>query len=339
MEERIISPARGEEEANFEVSLRPQTLDEYVGQENIKENLRVFIKAAGMRQEALDHVLLCGPPGLGKTTLSNIIANEIGVDIKATSGPAIERPIDLLVLLKNLKENDVLFIDEIHRLNRATEEILYSAMEDFTFDRVISQSSVVKSAKIKLPKFTLIGATTRSGMLTSPLRNRFGINFNLDFYSPENLKDIIMRSSRILDIEVEEDAGYIIAHRSRGTPRVANRLLKRVRDFAQVAETGIIDSTIANDSLYKLGIDSKGLDELDIKIMHFIIEKFNGGPVGIETLAHAVNEESENIEQVYEPYLIQLGFINKTSRGRCAGISAYEHLGLEVPQNSQISLL
>lgn len=339
MENRVISPIVNTEDINFENSIRPQRLTEYIGQDNVKENLKVFISAAKMRNEALDHVLLCGAPGLGKTTLSNIIANEIGVNIKSTSGPAIERQIDLLVLLKNLKENDVLFIDEIHRLNRSCEEILYSAMEDFTFDRIISTGSMVKAAKIKLPKFTLIGATTRSGMLTSPLRNRFGINFNLDFYTHENLKEIITRSAGILNIEIKPDAAHIIAKRSRGTPRIANRLLKRVRDFAQVNGTGIIDEDIAEDSLKKLGIDSLGLDELDIRILKFIIEKFNGGPVGIDTLASAVNEEPGNIEEVYEPYLLQIGFINKTPRGRTIGITAYKHLGFDMPKSQQISLI
>lgn len=321
----IFEKRTTEEEVVYENKLRPGTFEEYVGQEKIKENLKVFIQAAGMRKESLDHVLLHGPPGLGKTTLAYIIANHMNVNIKATSGPAVERAIDLLVLLKNLKEGDVLFIDEIHRLNKIVEEILYPAMEDFCFDKIISKGSV-KSVKIKLPPFTLIGATTRSGLISSPLRDRFGINFNISFYENEDIKNIILRSSKILNIEIELDAAEEISRRSRGTPRAANRLLKRIRDFAQVNFNGKITKKIAQQSLENLGIDSKGLDDLDRRLLCFIIEKFKGGPVGIETLAAALNEDSQNLEEVYEPYLLQAGFLDKTSRGRMASPKAYEHM-------------
>lgn len=325
MAQRIFEKNTTEEEIIYENKLRPRVFNEYIGQEKLKENLKVFIQAAKMRKEPLDHVLLHGAPGLGKTTLAYVIANHMEVNIKTTSGPAIERPIDMLVLLKNLKPYDILFIDEVHRLNKIVEEILYPAMEDFCFDKIISKGST-KPVKINLPPFTLIGATTRSGLISSPLRDRFGINFNISFYRAEDIENIILRSSKILEIEIDAEAAGEISRRSRGTPRAANRLLKRVRDFAQVNFDGKITKKIAQQSLENLGIDSLGLDDLDRRLLHFIIDKFKGGPVGIETLAAALNEDSQNLEEVYEPYLLQAGFLDKTSRGRLASPKAYEHL-------------
>ena len=316
------------EEEN-EYSLRPKTLSEYIGQTKVKDNMKVYIEAAKKRGESLDHVLLYGPPGLGKTTLSNIIANEMGSNIKVTSGPAIEKPGDLAAILTALSENDVLFIDEIHRMNRSVEEILYPALEDFTLDIIIGKGPSAKSIRLDLPKFTLIGATTRAGSLSTPLRDRFGIVSRLELYSEEDLKTIVKRSSNILEIEIDEDASNEIAKRSRGTPRIANRLLKRVRDYALVLGDGNITLDIAKHALNKLEIDNLGLDGTDKRLLETIIKKYAGGPVGIETLAATVNEEVDTIEDVYEPYLMQIGFLGRTPRGRIATPIAYEHLGIE----------
>ncbi len=311
-----------------ENSLRPKTFEEYFGQEKVKKNLQVFIEAAKMRNEPLDHVLLYGPPGLGKTTLANIIAQEMNVNIRITSGPAIEKAGDLAAILTNLPANSVLFIDEIHRLNRTVEEILYPAMEDYALDIIIGKGPSARSIRLDLPKFTLIGATTRAGMLTSPLRDRFGVMNRLEMYKIEELTVIVKRSARILDIDIDDSGAREIAMRSRGTPRIANRLLKRVRDFAQVAGRGVIDKKIADKGLNALEVDSLGLDSIDRKLLSAIINKFNGGPVGLETLAACIAEEKDTIEDVYEPYLLQLGFINKTPRGRTATKLAYDHLGI-----------
>ncbi len=313
------------EEDRTEGSLRPRRLSEYVGQDRIKENIKVFMEAARLRGDVLDHVLLSGPPGLGKTTLALCISCEMGVRFLATSGPAIERPIDLLVLLKGLNAGDILFIDEIHRLPRIVEEILYPAMEDFVFDRIIGKGSQARSRRVPLPPFTLIGATTRQSLLTSPLRDRFGISFHLNYYSNEELVSIIKRSASILGIAIKEDGAWEIAKRSRGTPRVANRLLRRVRDFAQVVGSGIIDRYVADMSLHKMGIDSYGLDDVDRKILECLVVKFKGKPVGLETISAFVEEDSENIEQVYEPYLLKMGFISKTPRGRVASPEAFRY--------------
>ena len=330
-ENKIITPEIVDlEEENLEKTLRPQTLEQYIGQDKVKENMKVYIEAAKKRKEPLDHVLIYGPPGLGKTTLSNIIANEMNSNIKITSGPAIEKAGDLAALLTNLNENDVLFIDEIHRLNKNVEEILYPALEDFTLDIIIGKGPTAKSIRIDLPKFTLIGATTKAGSLTTPLRDRFGIVQRLELYNSEDLKTIVNRSSTILGIKIDEEAAYEIARRSRGTPRIANRILKRVRDYASVLGDGNIDLKLAKIALNKLEIDELGLDEIDRKILETIIIKYAGGPVGLETLATTIGEEVETIEDVYEPYLLQIGFIARTPRGRVALKTAYKHIGFNI---------
>lgn len=329
---RILTTGLREEDRELEPKLRPATLESYIGQESVKENMRVFIQAAKQRKEALDHVLLYGPPGLGKTTLSNIIANEMDVNIKTTSGPAIERPGDMAAVLNSLNEGDILFIDEIHRLNRMIEEILYPAMEDFVIDIMIGKGPGARSVRLDLPRFTLIGATTRIGLLTAPLRDRFGVVQRLEPYSVENLKIILKRSAAVLQVEMEEGGAKEIARRSRGTPRLANRMLKRVRDFAQVRYDGVITEEVARFALDLLDIDKVGLDQTDRKMLLTMIEKFGGGPVGLDTLAASINEESETIEDVYEPYLLQLGYIQRTPRGRVVTRLGYAHFGMTPPE-------
>ena len=331
-ENRIVSTSFSSEDSDTESSLRPQTLEDYIGQEKVKENLKVYIDAAKMRNDPLDHVLLYGPPGLGKTTLSNIIANEMGVNIRVTSGPAIEKTGDLVALLTSLEKGDVLFIDEIHRLSRTVEEILYPAMEDFAVDIIIGKGPSARSIRLDLPKFTLIGATTRAGQLTTPLRDRFGVVLKLELYTPEELATIVSRSASILGIDITEQGAYEIASRSRGTPRIANRLLKRVRDFAQVKGKDVIDNEIAQYALDRLEIDELGLDSTDKKMLETIIKFYDGGPVGLETLAATIGEEAITLEDVYEPYLMQIGYLSRTPRGRCVTRLAYEHLGL-TPRN------
>lgn len=327
-----LSPQISQEDLSYEVSLRPRSLDEFIGQDPIKENLKVFIKAAKLRNEPLDHTLFFGPPGLGKTTLATIIANELSVNIKTTTGPVLERQGDLAAILTNLSDRDILFIDEIHRLPRIVEEVLYSAMEDYKLDIIIGQGPNARTLKINLPKFTLIGATTRTGLLTSPLRDRFGVISRLEFYSVSELKDIVMRSAFLLNIKINEDAALEIAKRSRGTPRIANRLLKRVRDFAQVKGDGVIDMDITEHALSALNVDRLGLDEIDRKLLLTLIERFNGGPAGIDAVSAALREDKETIEDVYEPFLLQEGLIERTSRGRLATRRAYEHLGRKLPR-------
>ena len=327
-ENRIVTTSYTQEDKDTDTSLRPKRLEDYIGQEKAKENLKIYIEAAKLRNENLDHVLLYGPPGLGKTTLSNIIAAEMGVNIRVTSGPAIEKQGDLAALLTNLSEGDVLFIDEIHRLSRSVEEILYPAMEDNALDIIIGKGPAARSIRIDLPRFTLIGATTRAGQLTTPLRDRFGVMLKLELYTPEELATIVMRSAGILGLPITPDGAYEIASRSRGTPRIANRLLKRVRDFAQVSGKEQIDSQIANYALQRLEIDQLGLDNIDRKMLETIIKFYGGGPVGLETLAATVGEEAITLEDVYEPYLLQIGFLSRTPRGRCVTRLAYEHLGI-----------
>ena len=336
-ENRIVSTEYSHKDSDTDISLRPKTLNDYIGQDKAKDNLKVYIDAAKLRGESLDHVLLYGPPGLGKTTLSNIIANEMGVNIRVTSGPAIEKQGDLAALLTNLSEGDVLFIDEIHRLNRSVEEILYPAMEDYALDIIIGKGPSARSIRIDLPHFTLIGATTRAGQLTTPLRDRFGVLLKLELYTPDELATIVTRSAGILGIEINKNGAYEIASRSRGTPRIANRLLKRVRDFAQVHGKDIIDEEIASFALGKLEIDELGLDNTDRRMLETIIKFYDGGPVGLETLAATIGEESVTIEDVYEPYLMQIGFLSRTPRGRCVTRLAYEHLGLSMKNKAKPS--
>lgn len=335
-EDRITATHLNMDEEEMELSLRPKRLKEYIGQKSVTENLKIFIEAAQLRKEPLDHVLFYGPPGLGKTTLAGIIANELGVELRITSGPAIERAGDLAAILTNLNDNDVLFIDEIHRLHRSVEEVLYSAMEDYALDIMIGKGPSARSIRLDLSKFTLIGATTRAGSLSAPLRDRFGVISKFEMYQIDELKKIILRSAKILGIEIDEPSLIEMAKRSRGTPRVANRLLKRVRDFSQVKGTGVIDLDITNQTLNSLGIDKEGLEGLDREILKMIIERFHGGPVGIDTIAASIGEERVTIEDVYEPYLIQAGFLHRTQKGRMASHMAYQHLGIEYPADEQI---
>lgn len=334
MEKRVISTQIQEEDQSMEMSLRPQNLDEYIGQKKVKENMKIYIESAKLRNEPLDHVLFYGQPGLGKTTLAGIIANEMGVNMKITSGPAIAKPGEMAAILNNLNEGDLLFVDEIHRLNRQVEEVLYPAMEDYAIDIMIGKGSSARSIRLDLPKFTLIGATTRAGLLTAPLRDRFGVVSHMEFYEIEELKEIILRSAKKLGVEIEEEGAYELARRSRGTPRLANRFLKRVRDFALVKYNGIITKEVAKLSLDILEVDSFGLDQNDRQILLTIIDKFQGGPLGLDTLAAAIGEDSNTIEDVYEPYLVKNGFINRTPRGRVATELAYLHFGIPYCQNS-----
>jgi Holliday junction DNA helicase RuvB len=339
MTDRIIAAEQNDDDMQLDRSLRPVRFEDFVGQDRIKENLRVFIEAAKGRGEALDHVLFCGPPGLGKTTLANIIAHEMCVGIKSTSGPVLERAGDLAAILTNLQPHDVLFIDEIHRLNRVVEEILYPAMEDFKLDIIIGQGPGARSIKLDLPHFTLVGATTRTGLITSPLRDRFGVIDRLNFYSSDELKNIVQRSAGLLQVSIDKDAAAEIARRSRGTPRIANRLLRRVRDFAQVQGDGAVTFPVVVNAMKRLEVDEKGFDEMDRRLLLTIIDKFDGGPVGLDTLAAALNEEKDTLEDVYEPFLIQEGFLDRTPRGRQATRLSYEYFGRERPANRQERLL
>ncbi|MCX7840528.1 MAG: Holliday junction branch migration DNA helicase RuvB [Anaerolineae bacterium] len=339
MTTRLVSPKPTEDESTFELSLRPKRLAEYIGQDKIKQNLAILLQAAQARNEAIDHVLLYGPPGLGKTTLANIIANEMHVAIKTTSGPAIERPGDLAAILTNLRAGDVLFIDEVHRLSRAVEEVLYPAMEDFQLDLIIGKGPSARSLRLKLPRFTLIGATTRYAMMSAPLRDRFGAIYRLDYYDLAAMETIVRRSASILGVPIDDGGVTEIASRARGTPRVANRLLRRVRDYAQVRADGTITAQVARAALAMLEVDALGLDEIDRKVLRTIIEKFDGGPVGLETIAASISEEADTIMDVYEPYLLQLGFLDRTPRGRVATRRAYEHLGIKYPDAGQERLL
>lgn len=329
MSRRIITSEETEEDVRIDENLRPHCLDQYIGQEKVKNTLKIYIEAARKRGEPLDHVLFYGPPGLGKTTLAGIIANEMGVNMKITSGPAIEKPGDVAAILNSLQEGDVLFIDEIHRLARAVEEVLYPAMEDFAIDIMIGKGPSARSVRLDLPKFTLVGATTRAGMLTAPLRDRFGVISRLDFYTPSELKSIILRSAKVLNVKIDEDGAMELARRSRGTPRIANRFLKRVRDYAQVRYNGVINQKIASEALMLLEVDELGLDRTDRMLLDTMIEKFGGGPVGLDTIAAAIGEDPVTIEDVYEPYLIKNGFINRTPKGRVVTDDTYRHLGLQ----------
>lgn len=328
---RVKDISRTDEDSQLDLTLRPTRIDEYIGQRQVKENLRVYMKAARGRREALDHVLLTGPPGLGKTTLANIIANEMGAELRSTAGPAIEKAGDIAALLTNLQEGDVLFIDEIHRLLPALEEKLYPAMEDYQLDLLIGQGAAARSIKLELPKFTLIGATTRAGLITAPLRGRFGMVFHLDFYPHEDLEVICKRSAQILGVEIDNEGALEIARRSRGTPRIVNRLLRRVRDYAEVDYDGRINKDVANDALNRMEVDTYGLDEMDRRLLLTIIEKFNGGPVGLGTISASIHEEKDSIEEIIEPYLIQIGFLDRTPRGRLATPLAYDHFGIKPP--------
>lgn len=332
IDDRTLGPDEQDEDVGYEINLRPKSFDEFVGQQKLKDNLKVFIEATTNRKEALDHVLFYGPPGLGKTTLAHIIASELKVDFKSTSGPVLERQGDLAAILTNLSEHDVLFIDEVHRLPRIVEEVLYPAMEDFKLDIIIGQGPSARTLKISLNRFTLVGATTRTGLLTSPMRARFGVVGRLEFYEPEELKQIVLRSSSILGTRIEEDAALEIASRARGTPRIANRLLRRVRDFAEVKGDGSVDMAMAKDSLKSLEVDELGLDMMDRNLLKAVIEKFGGGPVGVETLSATLHEDKETIEDVYEPFLLQIGMLERTQKGRLATKAACEHLGLKAPK-------